>query len=61
MQAGGAHTEHLKQQMQDWRHDIHRHPELAFEENRTAGIVADLLTEWGLEVHREIGKTGGSH
>lgn len=44
--------------MQDWRHDIHRHPELAFEENRTAGIVADLLTEWGIEVHREVGKTG---
>ncbi len=58
MTASGAHTDHLKQQMQEWRHDIHRHPELAFEENRTAGIVAGLLTEWGLEVHREIGKTG---
>ncbi len=44
--------------MQDWRHDIHRHPELAFEENRTAGIVAELLAEWGIEVHRDIGATG---
>ena len=58
MPNNAGHTQHLEQQMQDWRHDIHRHPELAFEENRTAGIVAGLLTEWGIEVHREVGKTG---
>ena len=58
MQATGGHTQHLERQMQEWRHDIHRHPELAFEENRTAGIVADLLAEWGIEVHRSIGRTG---
>jgi amidohydrolase len=40
------------------RHDIHAHPELGFEENRTADIVADKLTEWGIEVSRGIGKTG---
>jgi hippurate hydrolase len=44
--------------MQTWRHDIHRHPELAFEEQRTADKVAELLTGFGLEVHRSIGKTG---
>lgn len=44
--------------MQAWRHDIHRHPELAFEENRTAEMVAKLLSEFGLEVHTGIGKTG---
>jgi hippurate hydrolase len=44
--------------MQDWRHDIHRHPELAFEENRTARIVAELLAAWDIEVYRDIGKTG---
>jgi hippurate hydrolase len=44
--------------MQAWRHDIHRHPELAFEEHRTANKVADLLTGFGLEVHRSIGNTG---
>ena len=37
--------------MQAWRHDIHRHPELAFEEQRTAARVAELLQEFGLEVH----------
>lgn len=58
MPTNGDYTLHLRQQMQEWRHDIHRHPELAFEENRTAGIVADLLAEWGIEVFREVGKTG---
>ncbi|MFC1681113.1 M20 aminoacylase family protein [Pseudomonadota bacterium] len=44
--------------MRQWRHDIHRHPELAFEENRTSNMVAGLLDEWGIEVHRGIGSTG---
>jgi amidohydrolase len=44
--------------MQEWRHDIHRHPELGFEEHRTSDIVATLLTEFGVEVHRKIGGTG---
>ncbi len=41
-----------------WRRDFHAHPELGMEEQRTSGIVADLLTEWGIETHRGIGKTG---
>ena len=40
------------------RRDIHANPELAFEETRTAQIVADRLAEWGIEVHRGIAKTG---
>jgi len=40
------------------RRDIHRHPETAFEEQRTAQIVADKLTSWGIEIHRGLGKTG---
>jgi hippurate hydrolase len=40
------------------RRDIHRHPEAAFEEQRTAQIVADKLTTWGIEVHRGLAKTG---
>lgn len=44
--------------MQAWRHDIHRHPELAFEEQRTAARVAELLNEFGLEVHTGVGNTG---
>ena len=40
------------------RRDIHAHPELAYEENRTSDIVAAKLAEWGLEVTRGLGKTG---
>ena len=45
-------------EMTAWRRDIHAHPELGFEEVRTAGIVADKLKSWGLEVHTGIGVTG---
>ncbi len=40
------------------RRDIHAHPELCFEEVRTADLVAAKLTEWGIPVHRGLGKTG---
>jgi hippurate hydrolase len=40
------------------RHDIHAHPEIAFEEQRTSQIVARWLAEWGIEVHRGLAKTG---
>ena len=40
------------------RRDIHRHPELAFEEHRTAALVADKLEGWGYEVTRGLGGTG---
>jgi len=40
------------------RRDIHAHPELGFEEHRTAGIVADLLKKFGYEVAAGIGGTG---
>jgi hippurate hydrolase len=40
------------------RRDIHRHPELAFEEHRTAALVADKLETWGYEVERGLGGTG---
>src|SRR5258708_10259391 len=40
------------------RRDIHAHPELGFEEERTAATVAKKLKEWGLEVTTGIGKTG---
>ncbi len=40
------------------RRDIHAHPELGLEEVRTSDLVAAKLAEWGIEVHRNIGKTG---
>ena len=40
------------------RRDIHAHPEIGFEEHRTAGIVAQQLAMLGIEVHRGIGGTG---
>ena len=40
------------------RRDIHAHPELGLEEHRTADLVARKLEEWGIEVHRGVGKTG---
>jgi hippurate hydrolase len=40
------------------RRDIHRHPELAFEEQRTAALVAQKLEAWGYAVERGIGGTG---
>ena len=40
------------------RRDLHAHPEIGFEEVRTAGIVAEKLAAWGIEVHRGVGRTG---
>jgi len=40
------------------RRDLHAHPELCFQEQRTADIVAAKLAEWGIEVHRGLGQTG---
>jgi hippurate hydrolase len=40
------------------RRDIHANPELGLEEYRTADLVARKLEEWGIEVHRGVGKTG---
>jgi len=46
------------EEMAALRRDIHAHPELCFEEVRTADLVAQKLTEWGIPVHRGLGTTG---
>lgn len=40
------------------RRDIHAHPELCFQENRTAEVIAKQLETWGIKTHRGLGKTG---
>jgi hippurate hydrolase len=45
-------------ELKTWRHGIHAHPELGFEEQRTSDFVAETLASFGIEVHRGIGRTG---
>ena len=49
----------LAADMQGWRRDIHRHPELGFKEHRTAEKVAALLKSWSIEVVADFGGTTG--
>ncbi len=51
-------ADELLPKLVEWRRDFHRHPELGFQEVRTAGIVAAHLQELGLEVSTGVGKTG---
>lgn len=48
----------LQPQLVAWRRDFHMHPELGFQEVRTAGAVADHLRTLGLEIATGVGKTG---
>ena len=48
----------LAEDITSYRRDFHEHPELGMEESRTSGIVAELLAQWGIQVHTGIGKTG---
>lgn len=53
-----AWLDDIADELRALRHDIHAHPELGFEEHRTAELVARLLRDWGYEVHTGIGRTG---
>jgi amidohydrolase len=53
-----AEAEGLRKQLIAWRRDFHAHPELGFEERRTAGIVAQRLRELGYQVQTGIAHTG---
>ena len=52
------HARRYQDELTAIRRDIHAHPELGLEEYRTADLVAQKLQEWGIEVHRGVGKTG---
>ncbi|WP_082693101.1 hypothetical protein [Bacillus sp. FJAT-29814] len=51
-------SKNFEKQLMEWRHYLHAHPESAFEEKNTSDFVAKVLTDLGLEVHRNIGGTG---
>lgn len=51
-------AEALAPQLVAWRRDFHAHPELGFQEVRTAGVVAAYLQELGLEATTGVGRTG---
>ncbi|NOK85735.1 MAG: Metal-dependent amidase/aminoacylase/carboxypeptidase [Chloroflexi bacterium AL-W] len=53
-----AEAEKLREKLIEWRRDFHKYPEVGFEVQRTAGIVADELRRLGLTVQTEVGKTG---
>ncbi len=53
-----AQIKALHAEMTAWRRDLHAHPETAFEETRTATLVAERLASFGIEVHTGLAKTG---
>ena len=53
-----AQAQVLLPELRAWRRELHRHPELGFEEFQTAQFVAKTLTELGIEYHVGVGKTG---
>ena len=51
-------TQSLHNQLVEWRHDLHMNPQISFEEEYASNKVANLLKDFGLEVHQGIAKTG---
>ena len=51
-------TQGLHNQLVEWRHDLHMHPQISFEEEFASNKVANLLKDFGIEVHQGIAKTG---
>ena len=50
--------ENIIPEIRGWRHTLHAHPELGYEEKWTSDFVADKLQSFGIEVHRGLGGTG---
>lgn len=53
-----SNAKRYESQLVDWRRDIHQHPELGFEEHRTAARVAEVLASLGWRVRSGVGRTG---
>ena len=51
-------TKALHNQLTEWRHDLHMSPQISFEEEYASNKVANLMKEFGIEVHQGIAKTG---
>ena len=51
-------TKALHNQLTEWRHDLHMNPQISFEEEYASNKVANLMKEFGIEVHQGIAKTG---
>lgn len=47
-----------KDELTEWRRELHQHPEICYEEVWTSDFVAAKLDSFGIEVHRGMGKTG---
>jgi len=51
-------TDELRSQLREWRHHLHRRPEVGFEEHDTSDFIAETLDELGIDVARGVGGTG---
>ena len=51
-------TQTLHNQLVEWRHDLHMHPQISFEEEYASNKVSTLLKEFGIEVYEGIARTG---
>ena len=45
-------------EVKKWRHELHAHPELGYEEQWTSNFVAEKLESFGIQIYRGLGKTG---
>ena len=46
-------TKALHNQLTEWRHDLHMNPQISFEEEYASNKVANLMKEFGIEVHHD--------
>jgi len=58
IQYAKSYFDPMKGKIISWRHQLHRNPELAFEEVWTSGFIAAKLEKFGYTVYRGLGKTG---